>query len=82
MLTQIRTFLQSRRVAPLSEIALHLGVEPDVARSMLERWMRKGQVVRIDTGQSCGGCEGCGVGALEIYRWCGNGGDAGVARCH
>jgi hypothetical protein len=61
--------MKSRQVAPLSDIALHLGVTPDVARPMVETWMRKGRVERVVTGQACSGCDRCGAGALEIYRW-------------
>jgi hypothetical protein len=75
MLSRLRDYLQQRRVAPLSDIALHLGVAPDVARAMLERWQRKGRIERVDTGRVCGSCDRCGVGALEVYRWCDGGCD-------
>jgi hypothetical protein len=75
MLSRLRDYLQQRRVAPLSDIALHLGVAPDVARAMLERWQRKGRIERVDTGRVCGSCDRCAVGALEVYRWCDGAGD-------
>lgn len=85
MLSRLRDYLQERHVAPLSDIALHLGVAPEVARAMVERWQRKGRIERVDTGRVCGSCDRCGVGALEVYRWC-DGGDgepcAGTDRRH
>lgn len=80
MLTRLRDYLEQRRVAPLSEIALHLGVAPDVARAMLERWQHKGRVERVEIARVCGSCERCGAGATEIYRWCGERGAGGGAR--
>lgn len=74
MLSEIRRYLTERGRAPLSDIALRLGVPPDAARAMLEQWMRKGRVCRADAAACGGGCaKGCGhcpqSAASEIYQW-------------
>lgn len=69
MLADLKCYLRERPMASLADIALHLDVEPDVARAMLERWIRKGSVQRIGSERTCGGCDLCQPGAQELYRW-------------
>ena len=70
MLGDIRAYLQERGQAPLSDIARHLDVTPEVARDMLELWIRKGKVRRMLATPSCGtGCSQCDPAATEIYVW-------------
>ena len=71
MLSEIRDYLSVRGRAPLSDIALRLGVSTDAARGMLDHFVRKGRVCRLS---SCGGCSrGCGSCSesanAEIYEW-------------
>jgi predicted ArsR family transcriptional regulator len=77
MLSDLKHYLRERPAATLADIALHLDVSPDVARAMLERWERKGQVQRLDSGNACGGCDLCQPGGRELYRWV----DSADARC-
>jgi hypothetical protein len=72
MLTDLKRYLRQRPMASLSDIALHLDVEPDVARALLERWISKGSVQRIGGERTCGGCDLCQPGAQELYRWIDN----------
>jgi len=70
MLADIRTYLQERGQAPLSDIARHLDVTPEVARDMLELWVRKGKVHRMVATPSCGtSCSQCDPATTEIYAW-------------
>ena len=72
MLSEIRAYLAQRGRAPLSDIALHLGVSPDAARGMIQQWERRGKMRRIGgaCGQSTCGCAACPEGeAGEIYEW-------------
>ncbi|ESQ13384.1 MAG: sugar metabolism transcriptional regulator [Thiohalocapsa sp. PB-PSB1] len=69
MLSELKRYLSQRCVASLSDIALHLEVEPEVARAMLERWIAKGQVRRLTANDRCSGCDLCLPGAQELYCW-------------
>lgn len=74
MLSDIRAYLTERGRAPLSDIALHLGVSPDAARGMIQQWERRGKMRQISgsCGQSACGCASCpGTEAGEIYEWVG-----------
>ncbi len=79
MLSNLKHYLSKRPMASLSDIALNLNVEPDVARAMLQRWIAKGRVERLDGADGCSGCDLCQAGVRELYRWVGdNVGDARV----
>ena len=70
MLSELRHYLQIHGRAPLNDIALHLQMEPDAVRPLLEKWRRKGKVVKLDSGDDCGGgCNKCDPEAVEIYQW-------------
>ncbi len=68
MLMDLKGYLTERRCASLSEIARHFAADPDAVRPMLELWVRKGKVHRVD-GQRCGGCTVCPGADFEIYEW-------------
>ncbi|WP_456445607.1 FeoC-like transcriptional regulator [Thiolapillus sp.] len=70
MLADIRTYLQERGQASLADIARYLDVSPDVARDMLQLWLKKGRVQRIAATPSCGSsCSQCDPSTTEIYVW-------------
>ena len=69
MLADLKRYLCERPMASLADIALHLDVEPAVARAMLDRWISKGSVQRIVSERTCGGCDLCQPGTQELYRW-------------
>ena len=71
MLSEIRDYLSERGRAPLSDIALRLGVPPDAARGMIELLVRKGRVCRLASCPACSrGCGSCTEAAAnEIYEW-------------
>ena len=69
MLSDLKRYLSERPMATLADIALHLDVEPEVARAMLDVWIGKGRVQRMDDTLVCGGCEACSTGSREFYRW-------------
>jgi hypothetical protein len=68
----VKRYLSERRIAPLSDIAMHFDLEPDAVRGLLGHWIRKGRV-RLHQDDSCGsGCCGSGCGehvAKEVYEW-------------
>jgi hypothetical protein len=70
ILPEIRRYLRQRGQASLADIALHLDIDPDALRGMLEVWMRKGKVRRQLATASCGSsCSQCQSAATEIYTW-------------
>ena len=74
MLLHMKSFLQSRPVANLKQIADELSVDTETARMMLKRWICKGRVRCLSEGGGCGAdaCGGCQVEcspASELYCW-------------
>ncbi len=68
MLTELKAYLNERRAASLSEIALHFAADPDALRPMLDQWIRKGKV-RRSGGTRCSGCVSCSPADVEFYEW-------------
>jgi len=53
------------------DMAHHLNVSPDAVKGMLEHWIAKDKVRRLE-GSACNkGCCQCDPSALEIYEWVG-----------
>ena len=69
MLMDIKSYLAGRGVASLTEIAGRLSADPDAIRPMLDHWMRKGKIRRVDTVGHCHGCTTCALADLEFYEW-------------
>lgn len=69
--SEVKRYLTERKVAPLSDIAIHFDMEPDAVRGLLGHWIRKGRVRLLqDPGCKGGGCGGCGEHvASEVYEW-------------
>lgn len=69
--SDVKRYLVARKVAPLHDIALHFGMEPDAVRGLLGHWIRKGRVrLHQDEGCSSGGCCGdCAAVTKEVYEW-------------
>lgn len=70
MLLDVKSYLEERGQASLTDLSIRFATSPDAMRGMLGHWIGKGRVQRIDCGLSCGkSCAGCGVVAPEIYAW-------------
>jgi predicted metal-binding protein len=70
ILFKLRDYLQQRKTASLQDLAQHVQSDPEVVRSMLEQWIRKGRVYRIaTTGSQCGNCTHCNPLTFELYSW-------------
>jgi putative ferrous iron transport protein C len=70
ILSDLKRCLESRRQATLTDLALHLGAEPEAVREMLSVWERKGRVRRLPAPAGCGRtCTGCNPAASEVYLW-------------
>jgi hypothetical protein len=68
MLTDLKSYLVERSGASLTEIAQRFSTEPDALRPMLDLWVRKGKMRRID-GAGCKGCVSCAAADIEFYEW-------------
>jgi hypothetical protein len=70
ILSEIRSYLQRRGQASLSDMMVHFNTDPEALRPMLEVWVKKGQVERFSASPDCGGnCNLCAPEATELYRW-------------
>lgn len=69
ILADVRSYLEERGRAPLTDLCTRFSVEADALRPMLQMWERKGRVRRLEAGTaSCNGCCGCGS-TPEVYEW-------------
>ena len=56
-LTELKEYVQARRIVSELEIAMHFRVEPSVIEPMARRWIDKGLMAKVDMdGTKCGGC--------------------------
>jgi hypothetical protein len=66
ILADVRDYLAMHGRAPLVDLRARFNVDDEALRAMLEVWIRKGRVRRLET--TCSGCCGCG-GTPEVYEW-------------
>jgi len=69
ILSELKTYLSERKRAPIKDMAIHFNSEPSAIRGMLEHFIRKGQVHRLEMSTACGGCQKCGESDMEIYEF-------------
>ena len=70
MLLSIKAFLKKRNIANLQELSLHFCKQPQIMRSMLGHWIRKGKICRLGNPAGCGTkCQICPSQFAEIYQW-------------
>lgn len=81
MLLEIRRFLIQRGICTLSELTDQFHSDPDAMRGMLSHWVRKGQVIREQSGCSKG-CVSCAPEQLEVYRWQAKDAPSLIPVCH
>lgn len=71
-LSELKAFMVERRRASLTEISLHFDTPPSAIQPMLEQWMAKGRVHKLDGQGGCGkagsGCS-CKQVPVDIYEW-------------
>jgi hypothetical protein len=72
-LLELKNFIQHAKSANISQLAGHLRREPEVVRTMLAHWIRKGMVQQCKRQQLfCGTkCQKCDPTLLEAYEWVG-----------
>ncbi|WP_419630450.1 FeoC-like transcriptional regulator, partial [Thiolapillus sp.] len=54
ILSELKTYLQQRGQATLADVVNHFDVDANVARDMLQVWIRKGKVHKLQAAASCG----------------------------
>lgn len=70
ILSELKQYLQKNRRVALRDVALYLKAEPDAVRGMLEQWVRKGKVKKLEGKGGCGGgCCKCDEAMIEAYEW-------------
>jgi len=71
ILTEIKHYIMEHKQVSLTDLALHFETDPEIMKDMLEHWIRKGRVekVEISSCSGCSCCKGCGGPDMEIYRW-------------
>jgi DeoR/GlpR family transcriptional regulator of sugar metabolism len=70
ILSELKAYLQQRGQVTLADIVHHFDVDADVARNMLQVWINKGKVQRLQAAASCGSsCSQCEPMTTEIYVW-------------
>jgi hypothetical protein len=72
ILTEVRDYLRDRRHVTLDDVATHFDVDTDLARDLVDRWVRKGRVVcQQPSAAQCSLCDSCKTECLEVYHWVG-----------
>lgn len=70
ILSEIRDYLKTHRRASLADLALRFRSDPDALRAMLDKWVAKGRVERIESNAACGStCCKCEPEQIEVYQW-------------
>lgn len=70
MLTELKAYLMAHPSVRLTDVAVHFAVSPETARALLEHWVRKGKVARLDVAGQCRACDSpCSEGPEVYYQW-------------
>jgi putative ferrous iron transport protein C len=68
-LSDLKAYLKEHGQATLTDLAHHFRREPELIKTMLEHWIRKGKVEHLKRETCQKGCCTCGSVDLDIYRW-------------
>ncbi|WP_196137922.1 FeoC-like transcriptional regulator [Aliikangiella sp. G2MR2-5] len=72
MLMEIKKLLEERDQMTLTDLARHFYVSENVMQSMVDQWIRKGRIEKVELsglcGSSCGSCDEAGEVKI-LYRW-------------
>lgn len=71
-LADIKHYMQLNKVASLNDLTVQFDSDPGAIRDMVDVWIRKGKVRKIeDLNVGCGKCCSCKIAKDEIYEWIG-----------
>ena len=69
-LIQLKSYLRTRKIVPLHDIALHFRTDVATIRPLLAVWIGKGKVrQRPGSAAPCKGCCQCDPATIEVYEW-------------
>jgi hypothetical protein len=69
ILAEVRDYLATRSRVPLADLTAKFDVDAQAMRAMLDHWIRKDRVRRIEAAPGrCGACCGC-ADKLEVSEW-------------
>jgi hypothetical protein len=70
ILSELKRYLVRHRRAAIGDLATRFDADPAAIRGMLDVWIRKGRVRRLESeAGDCGGCNKCDAFDFEIYEW-------------
>lgn len=75
ILAELRDYVQRNRVVSIAGLIAHFDMDPNTLREMLEVWIRKGKIrkVQVDDCSSspimCQKCLQCHMQSAELYEW-------------
>lgn len=73
ILSNIKEYFSEHPVVSLSDLSIRFDVEPEAMRGMLNHWIIKGKLRKVDHSSSCSNCcSDCKSEHLEIYEWTDN----------
>ena len=71
-LIELKHYLIQRKKVELMGLVKHFDREPELVRSMLSHWIRKGRVRNAGKPPGCGSrCTQCPSTFAEVYEWVG-----------
>ncbi len=70
ILSELRSYLIQRKRVTLYDLVLHFNMDADALRGMLDKWIKKGKLTRLNPNSGCGTtCYKCDPTLTEIYEW-------------
>jgi putative ferrous iron transport protein C len=73
ILADVKNFIQERQIVSMMDLIVHFNSDPETLREMLEFWIRKGTIEKVQTcdTSACNKCQHCNVQlqATEFYKW-------------
>ena len=69
ILSEIRDYIRTRQQATLRDVALHFDIDHDVARGMLEFWVKKNRIRKTVSSACSGSCSCDAAQETESYSW-------------
>ena len=69
ILSEVRDYVRSRQQVTLHDVALHFDIDHEVARGMLEFWVKKDRISKTVNTACSGTCSCDAAQAAESYTW-------------
>ncbi|GJM07499.1 MAG: hypothetical protein DHS20C10_12330 [marine bacterium B5-7] len=71
MLRQLKLYLQLNQQVSLHDVMVHFSIDEEQARELMQHWIRKSCVEKVDAETCKDPCVQCHPAALERYAWVG-----------